>query len=113
MMNKMAGLLGSMPMGAQAPQGIPQGGLLARATPPGAPPQQQGQDEPMQMLMSLSQNPSPEIAKSIIMKLQSDQSPGAAQFVQVLTQAMNDPTMLKQIADVGLQKMSGAQSAGQ
>ena len=112
------GLLDSMPQQGM-PQAAPQMGGLLGAAPPQMPQAQgmqapsQGTADPIQLLTSLSKTPTPEVAKSIIMQLQSDKSPGATQFVQVLTQAMNNPAMLKQIADAGLQKAVGAQNAGQ
>lgn len=60
------------------------------------------------MAMRLSQSPTPETAQQIIQQLHQMKSPEAAQFEQLLTNVMNNPQALKQLADAVMQKLGGA-----
>ena len=93
---QMGGLLGGQPQ-AMPPQGMPT---------QGAPPQQ---SSGLQMAMQLAQNPTPEMAKQIIQKLQESGNRESGQFEQMISKVIGDPQKLKQLADAIVQKLSGAQ----
>lgn len=90
-------------MPQQAPLGAPQmpgNGLLGAAGGSG-----------LQMAMSLSRNPTPQMAQAIIAQLKQSGNPEAHHFEQALTRAGNSPEIIKNLADVVVQKLSGVGNA--
>lgn len=108
MQNKMnGGLLGSFQPQPQQPQ---TGGLLG-AFAGGAQPAQaggNGQSQGLQMAQQLAQNPTPEMAQKIIAQLKASDNPEADQLEQILTQVINDPEKIKQVADFVIDHLSKA-----
>lgn len=90
--------------GGAQPAAAPAGGIFD-AMGGGAPGGQQGG---LQLAMQLSQNPTPETARQIIQQLHQMRNPEAGQFEQILSQVMDDPQALKQVADAVVQKLGGA-----
>lgn len=86
----MAGLLGNM--GAAPMQ--PQGGLL------GAPAQNNDAQKAASFANALMQNPSAQVAQMIISDLQTNPAEGAQNLVLALSQSMDNPDALKQIAQI-------------
>lgn len=86
----MAGLLGNM--GAAPMQ--PQGGLL------GAPAQNNDAQKAASFANALMQNPSAQVAQMIISDLQTNPAEGAQNLALALSQSMDNPDALKQIAQI-------------
>lgn len=100
MMQDSAGLLGSFSQGMPSAPAAGGAGLLGSMGAPAS--------GGLKMAQRLSQSPTPATAQQIIQELHQMKSPEAAQFEQILTQVMNDPQALKQVADSVVQKLSGA-----
>lgn len=101
MMQSSGGLLGAFSGEEQAAPAPASGGLLGAAA--GA----QGGQGGLQMALRLSQSPTPETAQQIIQQLHQMQNPEAAQFEQMISQVMDNPQALKQLADSVVQKLGG------
>jgi hypothetical protein len=99
------GLQQQQPQGGGVFAGLGQAGAAPAA--PGAP--QGGSPQGIQMAMQLAQNPTPQMAQQIIQQLHQMGNPEAKQFEQMLTQVMNNPQALKQLADSVVQKLGGGQ----
>lgn len=98
------GLLDMQGQGAAQPQG----GLLG-AFQPGAQAKPQGAaSSGLQMAMALAANPTPEMAQKIIAQLKASDNPEADQLEQILTQVINDPEKIKQVADFVIDHLSKA-----
>lgn len=105
------GLLDSMPQQGM-PQAAPQiGGLLGSAPP--QIPQAQGMQapsqggNPMQLLISLSKSPTPQIASQVVAALMQKGTPEAKQMAQALDQMKDSPEAVKKFADGIMQQLGG------
>lgn len=97
----------------QTPQTMPaQGGLLGGM---GGGMQQQPQagdpTKGLQLAMALSKNPTPDVARQVINIMHQSGSPQAEGFATQISQIVNDPQALKQLADSVIQRISGGMNA--
>lgn len=61
----------------------------------------------LQMAQRLAQSPTPQTARAIIQQLHQMQNPEAAQFEKMITQVMDNPQALQQLAGAVVQKLGG------